>query len=371
MIKAPPAHSYSRLSCHAACPLQYKRQYIEKQKTAPADPLILGAAAHDFFEAYANHCQKNKLETDMATFPAIAKDVLLAQEHPLPEHLIGRYNDLCRKHVEMEMMNLDTLSGVELEITFDKNWNLCSWFSPHAALRMKLDRLHIDGDLADITDYKTGYGEGNTFQMENYAAGIFMRSPEINRCNTKFAYVDSGHVAQMEFGRDRLPELVEKIEEKCARVSEDKKYEPTPGAACQYCPFVGTCTAKPSALAVVTNSKEALQVAEDLFVLEAQVKAKKEALKGYVVGHGDVETKAGRYGFSKTETISVRDMEALKGVFELKGLDLMPHLSITGTELKKLYKKNDGLEEDVKPLLDIKVSETFKGMKLKKEEVEG
>lgn len=369
MIKAPPAHSHSRLSCFESCPLQYKFKYMDKLPQPPADPLDLGAAAHEFFEAYGKHCQEKGLETDLSAVDAIRKDVLKKLKRPLGRHLVDQYNELAQKFAEMEMLDGATLRGIELDIAFDKNWKECSWFAKNAALRMKMDRLYQDGDKAIIRDYKTGYGEGDPGQMRIYAAGAFTLMG-VKTCEAEFSYVGTGKVARKEFTIDQLPALVEEIEERCARLADEKEFAPTPGSACQYCPYVVQCTAKPSSLLAITDAKEARQVAEDLFVLEAQVKAKKEALKGYVVQYGDVETKSGRWGYGTSESISVRDMGALISMLELKKIDPMKVLSITGTALKGLYKKNDGLKEDLEPLLDVKISEKFQAMKLKKEEVD-
>jgi|GEM_PF-4818372 RecB family exonuclease len=370
MILANPPLSYSRLHTFEECPLQYKLKHLDKVPEPPADPLILGAAGHEFFEAYGKHCLAAKVETDLASYERIAKEVLQNLKRPLPGHLLEGYSEICSKFVEQEILDAATLVGIELDIAFDKNWNKCSFFGKTAAFRGKIDRLYKDEDQATVRDYKTGYGEGNPFQMRIYAACTMQMMPEVQKVNTEFSYVNSGHTAVKEFERRDLPKLVDEIEEKCARVSEEKKFNATPGTACQYCPYASICTAKPSNLLVVTNPEEARQVAEDLFVLEAQVKAKKDALKGYVQGHGDVETASGRWGYSKKEKIKVRDMDAFASLLELKGIKPLAWLSITGTELKKLYKKNDGLKEDVEPLLDISVTEEFKAMKLAKEDVE-
>jgi len=370
MIKAPPAHSYSRLDTYSSCPLSYKFQYQDKMPRPPADPLLLGAALHDNFEAYGNHCLAKKLETDLSAVAAIAKRVLADQKQPLPSHLHDRYNLLAQQFAEMEMLNADNLVGIELDIAFTSDWTKCNWFDKKVAFRMKMDRLYKDGDEARITDYKTGYGEGNPFQMKCYAAGVFKLMPEVQKTKAEFSYVGTGYVANKTFERKDLPALVEEIEDKCAKVSDDKKFQPTPGSSCQYCAYVANCTAKPSSLVIIKTPKDARQIAEDLFVLEAQVKAKKDVLKGWVQGHGDVETSSGRWGYGKKETIAVRDMAALASILELRKIDPMKWLSITGGELKKLYKKNDGLKEDIAPLLDVKVSESFAAMKLKKEEVE-
>lgn len=369
MIKAPPAHSYSRLHTYSACPLQYKLQYLDKLPAPPADPLQLGGALHDYFEAYGKHCQAMKIETDLSMVNKIRKNILHTLKQPLPDHLVDQYNEMAQKFAEMETLDANILVGIELDIAFTGDWKKCGWMDKKVAFRLKMDRLYKDGDQAIIRDYKTGYGEGNPFQMRVYAAGVFTLMPEVLKCETEFSYVGSAHLAKRAFDRAELPALVEEIEEKCARVAEDKVFKPTPGSACQYCAYVGMCTAKPSNLLIITKPADAKQIAEDLFVLEAHVKAKKDALKGYVEGHGDVETSSGRWGFNKTETIAVRDMAALMSVLELKGIDPMRCLSITGTALKGLYKKNEGLKEDIEPLLDVKVSETFKGMELKKDEV--
>ena len=301
---------------------------------------------------------------------SIRKNTLKTLERPLRAELVEKYNDLAQKFAEMEMLELPTLKGIEMDIAFDARWKLCGWFDKKAAMRMKMDRIYLDSAArkAVIRDYKTGYGEGNPFQMRIYAAGAFTLM-DIDVCEAEFSYVGTGKVARQAFVREQLPALVEEIEERCGRLTAERKFEPTPGNACQYCPYVQQCTAKPSGLLIVKDAKDAQKVAEDLFLLEAQVKAKKDALKGFVETHGDVETKAGRWGFSKTESIKVRDMAALVSVLELKQIDPMKVLSITGTELKKLYKKNDGLQEDVEPLVDISVSETFKAMKPAKEEL--
>ncbi len=371
MIKATPnALSYSRLDCYASCPLRYKLQYIAKQPAPPADPLLLGGAAHDFFEAYGKHCLEAGVLTDLGAWPALAKAALKAQRQPLPEHLLEDYNDLAERFVNMQMFDAKEIVGIEMEVAFKADWTKCGWFDKKVAFRAKMDLLRKIEDHATITDYKTGYKEGNPFQMETYAVSVFTLMPEVNKVDTEFAYIGSGHTANKTFEREDMPRLVDKLEEKCARVSEDTKFEPTPGDSCRYCPYVSLCTAKPSNLLTVKDAKEARQVAEDLFVLEAQVAAKKDALKGWVAQHGDVETGSGRWGYSREERIKVVDMRAFASMLELKGIDPMAWLSITGTELKKLYKKNDGLEAAVEPLLNIAVSEKFKSMKLKKEEVE-
>lgn len=372
MLKIKTPLSYSRINTYRSCPLMYKFRYISKLPETPSAPLILGAVLHDFFEVYAKHCQATKQESDLSAVEKIQKQVLENQKNPLPDNLIEIFNKLSLKFAEIELLEADRLYSIEEEAAFDKDWKPTNWMAEDVAFRMKMDRLYLNNQEGEaiIRDYKTGYGEGDKFQMRCYAVGVFNLLSHIKTCWTEFFYVPTAYLARTKFTREDLPEFIKEIKNKCEKIFEDKEYKPTPGPACQYCSFVKRCKAVPSDLLVIENTDDAKKIATDLFLLEGQIKAKKQALKSYVKKHGDIETETGRWGFKQSEVFKVDNIVDIINAMLKRNIDPNQYLTLSATDIKHLSKKDKTFLDDIQNALRTDVIESFRAMKLKSEEVE-
>jgi len=170
-IKYGP-YSPSRLDT-AACPLRFKRQYIDKDLgDTSSDQSRRGNVVHETLEQIT----KGWLASKPLSWPDVEK--ILASK--LTEYRITNGDDvkLCvaaaRCYMENPPSGLDEILGTEEHLALkhvDGNLVECDWSDPDCYVRCKIDILRIKGNKAIIIDHKTQMyiDTADTFQMGFYA----------------------------------------------------------------------------------------------------------------------------------------------------------------------------------------------------------
>lgn len=374
------AHSYSRFSAYVQCPKAYAFEYLEKLEKRVTEPLLLGGAAHDFFEAYDRHLMAAKLTTDHARAEKIMGEVWKKFERPLNPNLYDEFIGICREHVQHHVLNLQTIVSVEEQIAFDRELRLVDWYAKNVWLRVKLDRLdQLKGEggrtVIRVTDYKTGWGgDADPFQLKMYAFGVLMRNrqrgiPDPDLFETVIRYTRSGFEDKYAWSVEDVELTREKVELLAARIEGELKWRPTPGSACSSCPFAHVCPAKASHLLTIANESEAAQVANDTLLLEAQLRGKKEALEAWVHDHGAVEARGVQFLFGTRESYKVLDpLQFVEGLKEA-GYDPTEFYKVDSTGLKKKCQKDPQLADRIADAVHVQVKTIFTHKTMPKKEL--
>jgi len=132
---------------------------------------------------------------------------------------------------------------VEEKWGFDADWNQCDWFDDNIWLRMATDCTVAGTEWAIIYDWKTGKSFGNEVkymqQMQLYACGKFMRSPETEYIDVTLGFLDDGKTRTKSFKRGpKLNKLIAKFTERGNRMINTIDFRPKPSVVnCKWCPF--------------------------------------------------------------------------------------------------------------------------------------
>jgi len=206
------AWSYSRLSTYIKCALLAKLKFIEKRQEPKNKFMEHGIEVHDKAEGYV----KGRIKR-------------------LPK---------CLARFREEFKLLKTrLVEVELELAFDKDWKLVSWFAKDVYVRVKMDVVHTIDFLRDktifIIDYKTGKvrEEQDKEQGELYAIGAFLKNPAAEWVQADFWYLDEGVITSETYTRSQLKKLQAKWKKKARPLLNDRIFAPKPGNHCRWCHF--------------------------------------------------------------------------------------------------------------------------------------
>lgn len=209
------AWSYSRWATYVECPRKAKYKFVDKLPEPSAPALERGSDIHAKIEKYLR---------DGGRVPAEAKSL------------------------GVEYRELRKLGpAVELELAYDKKWQLVDWFSRDAWCRVKVDALVaplIDDEepIVRIIDHKTGklkeYGEYDN-QLELYGLVGLVNFPTAKLSTGELWFVDHGKIvsAQEEFIRADEKKLKKKWEMRVKPMLSDKVFKPKPGNACRWCHF--------------------------------------------------------------------------------------------------------------------------------------
>lgn len=215
------AVSYSRYADYLACPKKFKYKVIDKLMEESSVAQGRGLQVHGALEKYvrANVLAKGPQ-------PALPKEFARLRNYL---ELIKSTGPLC-----------------ELELAFDANWQRTEWYAPDTWLRVKIDVMHeLDGPaVREVLDYKTGRikPEEHAESLTLYALGTMLTIHKLKRLDTGVWYVDHERKPQRLALYDSnlkrvVADLKEEWAEKFAVINRDRKFAPTPGAACRWCGF--------------------------------------------------------------------------------------------------------------------------------------
>jgi hypothetical protein len=222
-MEFPPikAWSFSRLLNFEQCPYRTYLQDVVKSPRPPTDeksPLVRGQEMHEEIENY--------LQNKGALTARTSKPRTL-------EHI-----DYCKAMFE------DGKASVEEDWGFDNQWGTVGWFDENVWLRVKCDVvLHLDDEAGQITDWKSGKSMGkevrNMQQGQLYAAGMFMRNPELQLIDAVFVFLDEDKIIPLKtFKREKLSYYIQRFEERANVLTTCTDFRPKPNRMnCRWCDF--------------------------------------------------------------------------------------------------------------------------------------
>lgn len=153
-----------------------------------------------------------------------------------------------------------------------------------------------------VLDWKSGWGLPGPndvgfdgyFQQRFYAWIVFRKYPSAQKVTLKEIYVRFGETREATVFRSDMEDVEAELSAlalRFDRAHHERNFPPTPGHHCQFCPRPTACPIFPGARGkgVITNAEMAAQVAREITVAEAALKARKEALAAYTGVHGPEE----------------------------------------------------------------------------------
>jgi RecB family exonuclease len=219
----PPVRSwsFSRLLDFEGCPYRtYLRYVLKSPEPEPdeASPLVRGSRIHTEAEHYV-------LGTG-----ALTRDL---QKPKVVEHL-----EFCKE------MYAEGKANVEEDWAFNDQWEITGWTDKETWLRLKLDvAVELSPDFVQITDWKTGKSMGkevrNMQQSQIYAAGVFMRQPEVMYVQPLFVYTDENKLMELNtIERKSVPRYIQRFTERANKLTSCTDFRAKPNRMnCRWCPF--------------------------------------------------------------------------------------------------------------------------------------
>ena len=210
------SHSYSSIKLFENCPLRYYRQRIKKEVADEgSDATKYGERIHAFLEA---RLKGSALNAEAAQYEPLCQGVeRLAQRGEL--------------HIEKELVLTDNLTPT-------------GWWEPDAWLRSKLDILVINGNLANVMDWKTGKRNADQFQMQLFAAQVFKHFPDVQSVRTSLVWLKTMEMDTETYFRADVNAIWADVMKRIQRIHtslEHDNWPARPSGLCRFCPARHDC----------------------------------------------------------------------------------------------------------------------------------
>lgn len=211
------SHSYSSIKLYENCPYRYFRQRVLK------DAVDEGGEASKHGERIHQYLE-----------------VRLKESAALPQE-IANYEPLC---ASVERISKGGELLIEHELVLTENLTPTGWWSADAWLRSKLDILVINGDLANVMDWKTGKRNADQFQMQLFAAQVFQNYPEVQSVKTSLVWLKTMEMDTEVYGRAQVNDLWADVMKRIQRIYKSLEYDnwpAKPSGLCRFCPARHDC----------------------------------------------------------------------------------------------------------------------------------
>lgn len=211
--------SFSRWEAYAKCPRYFKFRYIDKRPEPD-----------------------NKYATRGTDLHQAAEDFVAGKTSGLPVEFAHHHAEITRIRDEIDNPQL------EYEVALDKDWNLTSWRSSNAWVRMKLDVYYnetIDkkGNIqSTVIDYKSGsIKEHHVGQLQLYAiAGLRVAAHygvNITGVSTKLFYIDKNETSGYIYNAAHENVLITNWTNKIEALMNDTDFVAKTGHYCKWCHY--------------------------------------------------------------------------------------------------------------------------------------
>jgi len=344
------SYSYSKIKTWTDCPLSYKLTYLDNVGKDESDPMTLGAAAHEFFEAWLNARRfNNPITVEEIALPVWSKE-------PRDQSLYEEYLGICEefaKNFDGTDIPIGAHTSCELKLGLTVEGLPCDFMAENVWLRGIVDRLDIIGTTAKITDYKVSFrGKPDTFQVSLYAFMISKYRPEITNFEVVIHYVKSNWKEKWQFSKDKISGIEFQIKAITETIERDNRFKAKPGSRCSSCLVAFACSKKGSTIKSITNENSEKKIAGDILAAEAQLESKKDLLKAWVSENGEVKLNGETFSFFPYETWK-GDTKELVSVLTDNNIEPWGYLKTDTKEIKKLCKTDDTLANSLAQALTI------------------
>jgi hypothetical protein len=211
------SHSYSSIKLYENCPYRYFRQRIVK------DVVDEGGEASKYGERIHQYLEYR-----------LANDAVLPQE-------VAHYEPLC---LSVERIATGGELLIEKELVLTENLTPTGWFDADAWLRSKLDILVINGNLANVMDWKTGKRNADQFQMQLFAAQVFKHYPEVQSVRTSLVWLKTMEMDTQTYFRADVNAIWADVMKRIQRIHssvEHDNWPARPSGLCRFCPARHDC----------------------------------------------------------------------------------------------------------------------------------
>ena len=209
------AWSISRYVDWDECAARIAYRHVDKLPTSASKSAHRGTDMHITAHRYVN---------EGGRLPAIFKDFK---------------DEFAELRAAVRSRSLEVLT--EEQWAFTQDWTETEWFAKDPKMgRVTLDAavLNRKEERATIIDYKSGRShEWHALQLEVYAIAAFSRYDWVQEARGEIWYIDHGNVAEHDFSRDQLSELIEQWHDRLAPFFKDQRFAPRPGPYCRWCPY--------------------------------------------------------------------------------------------------------------------------------------
>lgn len=320
----------------------------------PSRALYIGRILATTVERYITHCFDNNVPSDVTEIEAIARAAYADEGQGVPLDVLDEVLRVCGWYVESYVLDLERLAGVEM-------WLPPTGIEPLVLggreLVGKVDQLMFedDGRLAIVVDQKSNWAAWSErdarekLQSRLYPVLVFHSFPDVEEVEIVFQFIRWGIERRVRFTRAESYVQRQNLEALALAMQKPGVRAATPGSRCTMCGYVSRCPVFKSArqngvFIMPTNEEEARKVAETLIVLEAALKQRREALRGYTAEHGPFEVNGMHVGHFKSETprVPTKDFRAWAPEHGVQADDW---LELSVTQYRKLLKKRKSLEE--------------------------
>ena len=211
------SHSYSSIKLYENCPYRYFRQRVVKDIVdAGGEASKYGERIHEYLE--------HRLKANS----------LLPQE-------IAHYEPLCSS---VERISKGGELHIEKELVLSENLTPTGWWDADAWLRSKLDILVINGNMANVMDWKTGKRKTDQFQMELFAAQVFKHYPEVTMVKTSLVWLKTFEIDTETYLRGDVNAIWAEVMKRIQRIHtslDHDNWPAKPSGLCRFCPARHDC----------------------------------------------------------------------------------------------------------------------------------
>jgi predicted RecB family nuclease len=211
------SHSYSSIKLYENCPYRYFRQRVVK------DVVDEGGEASKYGERIHQYLE-----------------VRLKDNHSLPQE-VAHYEPLCKS---VERIATGGELHIEKELVLSDNLTPTGWWDADAWLRSKLDILVINGNLANVMDWKTGKRNADQFQMQLFAAQVFKHFPDVQSVRTSLVWLKTMEMDTETYFRADVNAIWADVMKRIQRIHtslEHDNWPARPSGLCRFCPARHDC----------------------------------------------------------------------------------------------------------------------------------
>ena len=249
-LVAPDVLSPSSISTFRQCPLKFKFSKIDGLRDSPTEATMLGNFVHEILETmYALEPAARTKDTARN----IARDLWASKWEE-------QVCTLIHSEKELKLFRWTAWWCVENLWLLEEPESVSPWgIEEHvegdiSGIRLHgyIDRLHVDGDIARVCDYKTGktpkknYVDDKFFQLIIYTQLLKSIGIEAGRFEVELLYLKDG----VRFEKQITPDDIEKVASVIAEVRNgiekrcvDGYFEPNKSILCNWCGFKSMCPA--------------------------------------------------------------------------------------------------------------------------------
>ena len=227
----PKAWSFSVLESFRNCPKQYAEVKVYKSvKQSVNDAGMWGDYVHTEFDKW---------------FKGI-----VGKTYPmLPDNLKDYLPYLMRLATRPGAMYSECKYALDYQLNPIVMTTEQDWFRTDIWLRIIIDLLHIDGDVATALDHKTGKVKDQSDQLKLFALVIFIMFPHVNTVKTQYAWLQFGQWTKETYHREQESEMWQHFIPDLTRFKNafhTETFPPKPSGLCRgWCPVTACQHWKP------------------------------------------------------------------------------------------------------------------------------